>query len=96
MKPDTPTAMRKLIDEVRDAMPFEMPVDQMCSGICTGCAKKLLDFLAIQLEEWEMRIDQGEVPNLGELDQLGKTCRKVYRVLEKNGLVGVDAAAQAG
>lgn len=69
-------------------MPFEMPVDQMCSGICTGCAKKLLDFLDIQLEEWEWRLDQGEVPALGDLDKLGKTCHKIYRVLEKNGLVG--------
>ncbi|MDI3325038.1 hypothetical protein QKW35_11670 [Pontibacterium granulatum] len=88
MKPDTQTAMRNLIAEVRDVMPFEMPVDQMCSGICNGCAKKLLDFLDIQLEEWEWRLDQGEVPALGDLDKLGKTCRKIYRVLEKNGLVG--------
>jgi len=87
MKPNTQVVMRELIDEVREAMPFEMPADQLCNGICHGCAKKLLDYLDTQFVEWEQRLDQGDTPNLGELDQLGRSCQKIHRVLEKKGLV---------
>lgn len=87
MKPNTQTAMRKLIDDVRAAMPFDMPVDDLCSGICNGCSKKLLDYLDIQLIEWEDRLRSGDVPGLGDLDQLAKTSRKIYKVLQRNQLV---------
>lgn len=86
-KPSTDIAMRNLIDEVRVVMPFDMPIDDLCSGICNGCSKKLLDYLDIQLGEWESRLDVGEKPSLGELNQLAKTCKKIYKVLQKNELI---------
>lgn len=86
-KPDTRTALQSLIDEVRSTLPFDLPAAQVCNGICNGCSKKLLDFLDMELLDWQSRLDAGDVPRLGELDKLGRTCLKVYRVLEKNELV---------
>ncbi|SIT10239.1 hypothetical protein [Neptunomonas antarctica] len=84
MKPDTTTAMQKLIDEVRFTIPFELPMSELCSGICTGCSKKLIDFLDMEVGEWEQRLQQGEKPGLGDINKLAKTSRKIYRVLQKN------------
>lgn len=88
MKPDTTTAMHQLIAEVRAVMPFDRPEAQLCSADCTGCSQKLLGFLNGELEDWERRLDAGERPNFGDLDRLAKTSRRIYRVLERNGLVG--------
>ncbi|WP_293268133.1 hypothetical protein [Neptunomonas sp.] len=87
MKPNATTAMEALIEEVRFTIPFELPVSDLCSGICTGCSKKLIDFLDIEIGEWEQRLQQGEKPGLGDIDKLAKTSRKIYRVLQKNQLV---------
>ena len=87
-RPDTRIALQNLIDQVRDTLPFDLPAASVCNGICNGCSKKLLDFLDCELLDWQQRLDDGEVPGLGDLDRLGRTCRKVYRVLERNGLVG--------
>ena len=86
MKPDVPTAMRELIEEVRHTLPFDLPETRVCNGPCNGCSLKLLDFLEMQLDEWEQRLGQGEKPGLAELSKLAKTSRRIYRVLEKNGL----------
>jgi len=86
-KPNTRIAMQNLIDEVRDTLPFDLPMAQVCNGICNGCSKKLLDFLDGELLDWQARLDAGEVPRLGDLTALGRTCRKVYRVLQRNELV---------
>lgn len=48
---------------------------------------KLLDYLDMELQEWEQRLDRGEKPGLAELSKLAKTSRRIYRVLEKNGLL---------
>ncbi len=48
---------------------------------------KLLEFLDMQLNEWESRLKQGEVPNLGDLHRLGNIGNKIYRVIERNGLI---------
>lgn len=87
MKPDTTTAMYELINEVRFTVPFELPMSELCSGICTGCSKKLIDFLDMELGEWEQRLKQGEKPGLGDINKLAKTSQKVFRVLQKNQLV---------
>ena len=90
MKPDAPTAMRQLIDEVRHALPFDLPEARVCKGPCDGCSLKLLDFLEMELEQWERRLGQGEKPGLAELSKLAKTSRRIYRVLEKNGLLDTN------
>jgi hypothetical protein len=43
MRPDVATAMRLLIEQVRDAIPFDLPAAQVCTGLCNGCSLKLLD-----------------------------------------------------
>ncbi len=62
-------------------------MSELCSGICTGCSKKLIDFLDMELGEWEQRLKQGEKPGLGDINKLAKTSQKIYRVLQKNRLV---------
>ena len=93
MKPDTATAMRRLIGQVRDAIPFGLPEARACTGVCNGCTVKLLDYLDGELADWEARLDAGERPNLGDLDRLGRTSRKVYRALAANGLVPAEPPA---
>jgi hypothetical protein len=92
-KPDTRTAMRQLIAEVRDALPFAAPASQVCSGDCDGCSVKLLEYLDGELCGWQQRLDVGETPSLGDLARLAKTSRKVHAVLARNGLV---AGPQSG
>ncbi|MCU0837054.1 MAG: hypothetical protein MUC77_21910 [Chromatiaceae bacterium] len=85
-KPDSPTAMRSLIAQVRNAVPFDMPEAQICAGTCEGCSLKLLEFLGNELDGWEARLDAGERPGLKDLSCLANTSRKVYSVLARNGL----------
>ena len=87
MKPDSRTAMRELITQVRAAMPFDAPRARICSGDCQGCSLKLLDYLDAELSGWEQRLAAGETPNFGDLSGLAKTSRKVHGRLERNGLV---------
>ncbi|MDQ1363684.1 MAG: hypothetical protein QG652_1546 [Pseudomonadota bacterium] len=87
MKPDTTTAMRNLIAEIRRAIPFGTPMASVCSDNCNGCSMKLLEFLDMELIDWERRLHAGEVPNFGDIARLAKTGRKIYQVMKKNGLV---------
>ncbi|MCK7579003.1 MAG: hypothetical protein MZV65_26910 [Chromatiales bacterium] len=79
--------MRDLIRRVRADLPFEASEAQVCTGICQGCSRKLLDFLASELDDWEQRLDAGERPGLGDLSRLMQTSRKVRCVLIRNGLI---------
>jgi len=92
MKPDTRTAMRGLIAEVRAAIPFAAPQSRVCTGACNGCSRTLLDYLEGELDDWERRLAAGECPNLGEVSRLARTSRKVYEALRRNGLL-TDAPA---
>ena len=87
MKPDTRTAMGRLIAQIRAAIPFEDAQSRVCTGACDGCSRKLLDFLEGELEDWERRLAAGHSPKLGDVSRLARTSRKVYAVLERNGLV---------
>lgn len=86
-KPDTQIAMRKLIADIRSAIPFDTPQEKLCNGPCTGCAKKLLDYLDMELEEREAEINAGHIPGLGELNRLKKSAVKIHSALIKNGLI---------
>lgn len=79
--------MRNIIDQARNQIPFGLSEAQMCSGICHGCSKKLLDFLEMELESWEFRLDQGEHPNFGDIRRLAKMSRKIFNALNKSGLI---------
>ena len=87
MKPDTSTAMRQLIQDVKGAMPFDLPSGQLCGGLCVGCPKKLLNYLEDELARWQSFLDDGAVPSLGDLNRLGRCSQKVYCALQKNQLV---------
>ncbi len=87
MKPKTPQAMEQIIAQVRESMPFDLPLAELCDGICQGCSKKLLDYLDMELENWEYRLQQGEIPSLADISKLIKRSKKIYSVLQKNQLV---------
>ena len=59
----------------------------MCADECKGCSVKLLEFLDLELMDWEHRLDQGEVPSLGDVQRMAKISRKIYKVLDKNGVL---------
>jgi len=84
--------MRQLIALVRQNLPFDLPVARVCSGPCTGCSLKLLDYLESELDLWEQRLDAGEKPGLAEYSKLARASRNVQKALQKNGLVTPDQA----
>ncbi len=88
-KPDTKTAMRRLIAQLREAIPFGLTDDQICGDSCEGCSSKLLTYLETELDSWESRLADGVVPTLGDLDRLAKQGRKIHRVLQQNGVLEV-------
>lgn len=87
MKPDTTTAMRQLIQQVRAAIPFGSPAAYVCTDNCNGCSQKLLEFLDLELLDWQRRLDAGEQPHLVDVERMAKMSRKIYRVMARNGLV---------
>ena len=87
VKPRTTEAMRDLIRQVRVALPFDLQPIEVCRDECRGCSIKLLEYLAMELDNWEYRLDQGTVPNFGDLDRLARSSRKIYRALCNNGLI---------
>jgi len=86
-RPDIRTAMLNMIHEIRAQVPFDTPESSLCRGPCRGCSKKLLEFLDTELEEWEGRLEEGEVPRFGDLKRLEKLATKVMTALRRNGLV---------
>ena len=87
MKPERSIAMQQLIIQVREAMPFDLPEANLCSGKCNGCSQKLLDYLDSELEDWEYRLKAGELPDFGEIQRIAKTSKKIYKVLQRNDLI---------
>ncbi|RKT46495.1 hypothetical protein [Thiocapsa rosea] len=91
MKPNTRTAMQQLIGQVRAAIPFDAAQTRVCSGDCSGCSQKLLDYLEGELAAWEQRLAEGDRPSLADLSRLAKTARKIHRVLVRNGVLSEEA-----
>lgn len=79
--------MRNLISEVRTALPLDISPLDICADDCRGCSIKLIEYITMELETWEYRLDEGEVPNFGDLNKLARSSKKIYGVLKKNGLV---------
>jgi hypothetical protein len=84
--------MRQLIEQVREAIPLGLSDEQICGDSCEGCSSKLLLYLETELDAWESRLADGVVPSFGDLDRLAKQGRKIYRVLQQNGVL--DALSQ--
>lgn len=87
MKPDVKTAMEDLIKEARDKIPFNLSFDGNCEGRCDECPEKLLEFLDINLSDWESRLKRGETPKLGDIHTLVRSCKEIYALLQKKGFV---------
>ena len=86
-KPDTTEAMRNLIHEVKTTLPLDLSPVEVCSDECKNCSIKLIEYIAMELETWEDRLDDGDIPNFRDLNRLAKSSKKIYRALVKNGLV---------
>ena len=87
MKPSTTVAMHQLIEQIRSAMPLTADSDDLCrdSENCHLCALKLIEFLNMELDDWERRLADQEIPNFGDLNKLAKTAQKIQNALKKGG-----------
>ena len=91
MKPKTNVVMVNMIEQVRDSFPFDISEEELCAETCShGCPKKLMEYMQLEITEWEQRLEEGETPSFCDIQQFSKTGRKIYRVLEKNDLVNGD------
>lgn len=89
-KAGTRVVMREIIQQIRDAFPFELGEDELCTDTCSvGCPKKLLEYIEMEITEWEQRLDRGETPNFRDIQNMSRLGRKIHRVLEKNQLVNL-------
>ena len=93
VKPSAGQAMQQLIDEVRLTFPFDLPRAQVCGDECRGCSIKLIEYIEMEMDNWEYRLDDGVIPTFGDLDKLARSCTKIYRALLNNGLVKEEESA---
>lgn len=84
VKPNTTQAMQQLIEEIRTAIPVELTADDLCRDDCNICAVKLIEFLNMELDDWEHRLQNNQTPNFGDLAKLAKTARKIHNALNKS------------
>jgi hypothetical protein len=91
MKPNTTVVMFNIIQQIRETFPFAISEQELCAETCSyGCPKNLLEYIDMEITEWEQRLENGEIPNFRDIQKLSKTGRNIYRVLEKNNLVGSE------
>jgi len=96
VKPDTKVAMENLIREARKEIPFNLSFDGHCEGRCDECPEKLLEFLDIDLSGWESRLNNGDIPNLGDVHTLARDCKEIYAILRKKGFIKECTPAKNG
>ncbi|WP_157682412.1 hypothetical protein [Nitrincola nitratireducens] len=86
-KPSCNEAMQLLTHQIRETIPFDIPISVLCTGVCHGCSKKLIDYLDTEVLHWESVLrSEGEI-KLGDVSRLAKTSKKIYNVLKKNGII---------
>ena len=96
MKPKANIVMVDIIQQIRANFPFEINEEELCAETCSyGCPKKLLEYMDMEITEWEKRLEKGEIPNLNDIKNLSKTSQKIYTILEKNNLVNGYEKAQS-
>lgn len=92
MKPRTDVVMLNIIQQIKDTFPFSLTEDELCGDTCSnGCAKNLLEYLYMEITDWEERLKDGYIPNFKDIQKITKTSKKIYRALEKNNLVGSNS-----
>jgi hypothetical protein len=79
--------MRQLIAQARATLPFNLSDEERCGDSCQGCSSKLLIYLETELDEWEMKLAEGIVPDFADLSRLAGQCKKIASVLQRNGLL---------
>jgi len=87
MKPNTKVAMENLIKEARTRLPFDFPFESYCEGRCEECPFKLMEFLDMDLSDWEYRLKRGDIPNLGDVHRLARDCKEIHDILQKQGFI---------
>jgi hypothetical protein len=88
MKPKTEVVMADIIQQIRENFPFDISEEELCAETCGyGCAKKLLEYMEMEITEWQQRLANHEIPNFRDIQKLSKTGCKIYRILGKNNLV---------
>ncbi len=91
MKPKTTVVMSSIIEQVRAVFPFGMTEEELCADTCThGCPKKLLEYLDMEITDWEQRLENGEIPNFGDIRKLSGSSEKIHRALVKNHILTLD------
>ncbi|MCG8016018.1 MAG: hypothetical protein JAY97_07365 [Candidatus Thiodiazotropha sp. 'RUGA'] len=90
-KPNTQVAMRQLIEQIRRKIPFNLSEQERCGESCEGCSGKLLIYLESELDEWQIKLDQGVVPGFADLSRLAAKAKKIANVLRRNGLMPEQA-----
>jgi hypothetical protein len=90
IKAKTDVVMSRIIQQIREKFPFSMSDQELCTGICYGCPKKLLEYIDMESTEWQQRLENGEVPNFQDIEKITKVSRKIFRILEKNDLVSSE------
>ena len=88
MKPRTSIVMQNIIREINSTFPFTIPEETLCAKTCShGCPKKLLEYMSMEIDQWEERLKNGEIPNFRDIQKITKTSKKIYAILKKNNLV---------
>ena len=79
--------MQQLIAQIRTALALDQTADVVCSGQCKACQTKLVEYISMELENWEYRLQNGETPNFKDLSRLAKISHKVYKALANRGFI---------
>lgn len=79
--------MRDFLRQARAGLPLGLAADDICNDDCRGCSMKLIEYLASEIDNWEYRLDQGDVPSFRDLDRFARSATRIRRVLARNGLV---------
>lgn len=89
MKPNTRQAMYNLISQINERVPMQLSEDDICrdKDDCRSCSIKLVEYLTSEIESWEYRLEQGDVPDFKDLSRLTRSATKIHQALKKNGLV---------
>ena len=88
MKPKTEVVMADIIQQIREKFPFDISEEELCAETCSyGCPKKLLEYMNMEITDWEQRLENHEVPNFKDIQKLSKTGCKIYKILAMNDLV---------
>ncbi|MBL4910181.1 MAG: hypothetical protein JKX78_09265 [Alteromonadaceae bacterium] len=87
MKPDPTTAMTVLLQQINDTFPFDKPEAEICAGKCTGCPKKVLEYVSSEVDYYQAQLDDKQTPLLGDISRLALIAKKSHRSLARNKLV---------